>query len=135
MIFFQLFPRVRWSRKGRSSCKKKRKGYFAHKETARATILSRLHFWNAHYGLSWKRVSIRDTKSRWGSCSRIGNLNFSYRLIFLSQELLDYVVVHELCHLKEFNHSPAFWSHVAEMMPDWRERRKALRTASLDRFF
>ena len=72
-------------------------------------------------------VRISGAKTRWGSCSRKGTINFTYRLMFVPEELADYVVVHELAHLKEMNHSGRFWSVVEQVMPDYRARRKKLR--------
>ncbi len=92
--------------------------YLAHKEAAREIALARLQYFNNHYGLSWNRVAIRNQRSRWGSCSSKGNLNFNYRIIFLPEHLRDYIIVHELCHLKELNHGPDFWYLVAEQSPD-----------------
>jgi hypothetical protein len=92
--------------------------------------MARLHAYNALYRYTFKRVSIRNTKSRWGSCSEHGNLNFSYKLLFLPEPLADYIVVHELCHLQELNHSPRFWQLVAQTFPDYKERRKVLRTSA-----
>ena len=65
------------------------------------------------------RITIREQKTRWGSCSRKANLNFNWKLIRAPQEALDYVVIHELCHLYEFNHSPRFWRLVASVQPDY----------------
>lgn len=65
------------------------------------------------------RVTIREQRTRWGSCSRAGNLNFNWKLIRAPAEALDYVVVHELCHLYEFNHSPRFWRMVENVLPDY----------------
>ncbi|MCR4325328.1 MAG: M48 family metallopeptidase [Patescibacteria group bacterium] len=73
------------------------------------------------------KIFIRNQKSRWGSCSHNGNLSFNYRILFLPPYLAAYVVVHELCHLREMNHSRAFWSLVAKEIPDYASRRKALR--------
>lgn len=101
--------------------------YKTHKEATRALVHERIARWNAHYGFSFERVAIKDTKTLWGSCSRRGNLNFSYKLLFLPLELVDYVVVHELCHLKERNHAPAFWRLVAQTIPDYAQRRRELR--------
>ncbi len=101
--------------------------YAARKAEARALVLSRLEMLNVRYGFSWDRVSIRNQKTRWGSCSRKGNLSFSYRLLFLPERLRDYVIVHELCHLREFNHSPDFWALVSQTFPDYRELRARLR--------
>lgn len=101
--------------------------YETHKENARALIHDRLQYWSALYAVAYGRVAIRDQRTRWGSCSTKGNLNFNYRLVFLPIELVDYVVVHELCHLIEFNHSPAFWAHVARAFPDHEARKNILR--------
>ncbi|HEY4501522.1 MAG TPA: M48 family metallopeptidase [Candidatus Paceibacterota bacterium] len=105
------------------------KQYVKHKEQARMAVHARLSFFNAHYGHTVGRVFIKNSKSRWGSCSLQGNLNFNYKLIFLPPEVLDYVVVHELCHLREFNHSPAFWALVGQVLPNHKELRKSLRQA------
>lgn len=96
------------------------------KKKAAKIIISRLEFFNQHYNLKYKRICIRDQKTRWGSCSKAGTLNFNYRLVLLPEELLDYVVVHELCHLKEMNHSLRFWDLVAKTLPDFKSRREAL---------
>lgn len=101
--------------------------YKTHKEKARALSAARLRYWNRYYGFSWKRVSIRDQRTRWGSCSRKGNLNFSWKIAVLPEDLADYVIVHELCHLKEFNHSKKFWALVSKAIPDHAERRARLR--------
>lgn len=101
--------------------------YRKHKEAARELILSRLEHFNEMYAFIWKNVSIKNTSSRWGSCSKQGNLNFNYRLLFLPQEHADYVVVHELCHLEEFNHSEKFWKLVEKAVPDYRKLRKQMR--------
>lgn len=109
--------------------------YTEHKERARALIHERLEYWNAFYGVTYGRVAIRDQRTRWGSCSRSGNLNFSYKLYFLPLPLVDYVVVHELCHLIEFNHSAAFWEQVARAVPEYRARKALLREISLHAHF
>jgi len=105
----------------------KRSEYREHKEKARVLVTERLDFWNTRFGFRFGRVSIRNTKTRWGSCSKKGNLNFSYKLALLPIDLADYIVVHELCHLKEFNHSKNFWNLVSSAVPDYRERKKRLR--------
>ena len=74
------------------------------------------------------RISIKDTRSRWGSCSHAGNLSFSWRLILADPYVLDYVAAHEVAHLKEMNHSPAFWAEVERTYPDWKPARNWLRT-------
>ena len=102
--------------------------YLRHKEAARRIIVSRLHHHNAHYGFVWGRVAIKAQRSRWGSCSSLGNLNFNYRILFLPPHLQDYIIVHELCHLAELNHGPRFWALVAERCPEYRAHQKELRT-------
>jgi len=69
-------------------------------------------------------------KSRWGSCSTHGAITLNLNLVQASAPLIDYVIVHELCHLREFNHSPRFWALVASVIPDWKTRRKALNRGS-----
>lgn len=105
--------------------------YAEHKERARALVHARLAHWNELYGHTYKRVAIRNQRSRWGSCSSKQNLNFNYRIVFLPESLVDYIIVHELCHLAEFNHSAAFWNHVARAIPDYQERIHALRTVHI----
>lgn len=105
-----------------------RSDYLHYKEKARIIAIERLEYFSQFYSFQYKRLSIRDQKTRWGSCSGSGGLNFNYRLVFLPPELQDYLVVHELCHLKEMNHSTKFWSLVAQQIPDFRKRRKALRS-------
>ncbi len=101
--------------------------YLRLKETARIVIHERLQFYAPLCGVVYKRVAIRNQRRRWGSCSSAGNLNFSYRVAFLPVELCDYVIVHELCHLKELNHGPAFWLAVEEILPDYKLHIVAIR--------
>ena len=78
-------------------------------------------------GGTYTRITIRDQKTRWGSCSSTGTLSFNYRLMFAPPRVLDYVVVHELCHLTQMNHSRAFWDLVASVLPDYRVYRSWLK--------
>lgn len=100
---------------------------------ARAAVIipKRVRLYQSLVGENIGRICIKDVKSRWGSCSSKGNLNFNWRLVMAPIEVLDYVVVHELCHLKEMNHSKAFWALVEEILPDYKKRRKWLRNCRL----
>lgn len=103
------------------------KHYEEHKELARNLTLSRLHHFNQHYGLEWKRVAIRNQRRCWGSCSSLKNLNFNYKIIFLPEHLRDYIVVHEMCHLVHLNHGQKFWDLVSEKIPECRAYADELR--------
>lgn len=105
--------------------------YHACSGRAKQLIKSRLEYYNQFYNFTFNQLSIKRQKTRWGSCSKRGQLNFNYKLLFLSQELVDYVVVHELCHLQEMNHSRNFWSLVAKTIPDHKERRRQLKKFTL----
>ncbi len=103
------------------------KDYKKNKERAKILLKDKIDYWNKFYGFDFNKVSVRNQKTRWGSCSSKKNLSFNYRIIFLTKELQDYLVVHELCHLKYMNHSKDFWSLVAETVPDYKECTKKLR--------
>lgn len=112
---------------------RRRSEFLKHKESARQIIHQSLAHFAPLCEVKYQRVSIRNQKSRWGSCSARGNLNFNYRLIFLPAELRDYVIVHELCHLKQMNHSQSFWNEVAKVLPDYQERIKKLKIIEKNR--
>lgn len=82
---------------------------------------------NKFYNFQYNKISIRNQKTRWGSCSEKGNLNYNYKIILLPEKYADYIIVHELCHLKELNHSRKFWDLVEKTIPDYRERVKELK--------
>jgi predicted metal-dependent hydrolase len=95
--------------------------YKKYKEQARMLVHARLEYFNSFYNFSYNKVFIKNTKTRWGSCSSKGNLNFSYKIIFLDPAVQDYLIVHELCHLKELNHGSAFWSLVEQQIPEYKK--------------
>lgn len=107
--------------------KASRREYLVKKAEAFALVENKIDYFRSVYNLCPARISIRNQKTRWGSCSRKGNLNFNYRIVHLPEKYQDYVVVHELCHLKEFNHSKRFWDLVAETIPDCKKIRKEIR--------
>ena len=91
-------------------------------------IRERLAHYAPRIGVEFGRVAVRDQKSRWGSCSSRHNLNFNWKLIMAPPEVLDYVVIHELCHLIEFNHSKRFWALVESQMPEYEVWKKWLKS-------
>ncbi len=94
---------------------------------AKEQIPRRVAYFAQRMGVTYGRITIREQKTRWGSCSSKGNLNFNWKLALMPEEILDYVVVHELAHRREMNHSERFWAVVAEVLPDYRERRRQLK--------
>ena len=96
-------------------------------EIARDIFTRKTEYYACIIGVSYGRISIREQKTRWGSCSSKGNLNFNWRLILAPEEVLDYVVVHELAHRREMNHSKAFYAIVESVLPDYRKARRWLR--------
>lgn len=97
------------------------------KAQLRAAILSEAAHMADRLGVKFRRVSVRDTSSRWGSCSREGNLSFCWRLVFAPRAVLSYLIAHEVAHLREMNHSEAFWREVEKIYPDYRDAREWLK--------
>lgn len=104
-----------------------KKSYAAYKEAALRLVERKIEQYNQHYNFHYDGLRITNSKSQWGSCSAKRILSFNYRIAFLTTEQADYLIVHELCHLKEFNHSPRFWALVAEAIPDYQVARKQLK--------
>lgn len=98
-----------------------------YRQAAKEYIPKRAAYYAGLLGVDYNTITIRDQKTRWGSCSSKGNLSFSWRLILAPPKVLDYVVVHELCHRLEMNHSPRFWALVESMIPDYKTHRKWLK--------
>lgn len=101
------------------------------KEKALTIVRARVDFFNKFYKFNFKNISIKNQKTRWGSCSSKGNLNFNCRIALLAAPLADYIVVHELCHLGQMNHSKKFWDLVAQTVPDHKQHHVTLRRGGL----
>lgn len=97
------------------------------KAQARTRLRARSEAHAATLGATFSRITIRDTRSRWGSCSTSGTLSYSWRVILAPDEVLDYLAAHEAAHLREMNHSPRFWAHVKALCPDYRHWQDWLR--------
>ena len=97
------------------------------KKQAKRIIPLKVDYYSKIMGLKYGRVTITSAKARFGSCSSQGNLSFSYRLMLYPEEAIDYVVVHELAHLVELNHSDRFYKIIASVMPDYKARQKLLK--------
>ena len=95
---------------------------------ARQILCAKVAETAAKHDIPFCTISINSANSRWGSCSASGALHFPWKIVLLPEELIDYIVAHELAHRRQMNHSPAFWQEVAKICPDWKERRKALRS-------
>ncbi len=141
-IYRRRKVRRRVRRAGRMPKSPNRADYVAHKNAAREIILSRLEYFAGEYvrldpafatKMKFGRVSIRNQRSRWGSCSAQKNLNFNYRLVHLSPELRDYVIVHELCHLVELNHGRDFWVLVEKTIPNAQALSRHIRRLPMDK--
>jgi predicted metal-dependent hydrolase len=106
-----------------------RKHYFVswYKKKAYDFINQRVDFFSRMLKFQHENIRITSAKSRWGSCSEDNNLAFSFRLIMAPPNIIDYVIVHELSHIKEKNHSPKFWKRVEEVMPEYRKHRRWLK--------
>ena len=97
------------------------------REQARIFVENRLSYFNKFYNFEINRFSIKNTSTRWGSCSSKRNLNFNYKIIYLKPELADYLIVHELCHLGQLNHSKNFWALVSKTIPNYAKINQELR--------
>jgi len=105
--------------------------YLKYKDDALKFVSKRIKYFNKKYNFKFNSVNIKNQKTRWGSCSKKGNLNFNYKILLLPKNIADYIIVHELCHLKKFNHSHKFWNLVAKAIPDYLGIKKELRIKGL----
>ena len=97
------------------------------KKAAKKILTAKTDYYAQIMNLKYGRITITSAKTRFGSCSSKGNIAFSYRLMLYPEAAIDYVVVHELAHLREMNHSPAFYRVIASVLPDYKERKKLLK--------
>ena len=103
--------------------------YLKYKEEAYNLVESRINHFSKIYKFKYNKINIKNQKTRWGSCSKKGNLNFNYKIALLPSLISDYLIVHELCHLKELNHSKRFWKLVEKTIPNYRSIRGELKKA------
>lgn len=120
ILFFNGFD-------GKPATQYGKRDYAAHKEKALRLVKNKVAYFNARYGHQYNAIRIKNQRTCWGSCSKKGNLNFNFRILFLSERMQNYIIVHELCHLKELNHSKKFWHLVGESFPDYLQIKKELR--------
>ncbi|MFA6514937.1 MAG: M48 family metallopeptidase [Candidatus Paceibacterota bacterium] len=129
--FIKLNKKIKYFIRFRTRVPKRKKknsqNYLKNKGKALEIVVNRIEYFNKFYNYKWNRIFIKNQKTRWGSCSKAGNLNFNYKIALLPSKTADYIIVHELCHLKEFNHSSDFWNLVAKTIPDFKEIRKELK--------
>ena len=98
-----------------------------YRKQARTVLAERVELFVQKYGFNVKKIRISSARTRWGSCSHKGTLSFPWRLVMAPPDVIDYVVLHELCHLKEMNHSKAFWAQVQSILPDYKRQRSWLK--------
>lgn len=97
-----------------------------YKQAGRPYLEQRLNHWAEIMGISYGQLKLNSALRRWGSCTREGNINITWFLLFAPEKAIDYVLVHELCHRRQFNHSKAFWALVEQYMPDYQKQKAAL---------
>lgn len=105
--------------------------YQKFKTEARRIITERVTEINKFYNFPFQKISIRNQSSRWGSCSSSGTLSFNYKIALLPRKYTDYIIAHELCHLKEMNHSKNFWRLVGQKIPNYKEIRRELKKMAM----
>jgi len=128
-----LFSKIAYFKKfkGKPIAKYSYEDYAQYKDRAFDLAKQRVKYFSRVYGFPYNKINIKNQKTRWGSCSKKGNLNFNYRILFLPPRVQDYIIVHEMCHLKEFNHSRKFWNLVAKTFPNHKEIREELHKSGL----
>ena len=101
--------------------------YLLNKQAALDLVTEKIEEINKYYKFRFNKVSIKNQKTRWGSCSLKRNLNFNYRIIYLPESISNYIIAHELCHLKEMNHSQRFWDLISQSTPNYVDIKKELK--------
>lgn len=124
LAFFKQFE-------GKPVARYSHKDYLKYKGSAFILVQGRVNHFSNKHGYRYNKISIKNQRTLWGSCSRKANLNFNYKVVFLPEHIQDYIIAHELCHLKEFNHSKRFWRLVASVIPDYREIRSQLKKSGV----
>lgn len=117
--------------KGQAIARCSQRDYLSNRDAARMFVVERISHLNNIYQFKYNRVNIKNQKTRWGSCSKKGNLNFNYKIRYLPARISDYIIIHELCHLKEFNHSRRFWNLVEKTLPDYKYIRSQIKQYSI----
>lgn len=102
--------------------------FSTHKDEAYKLVTRKVSKWNKKLNYKYGKIAVKQLKSRWGSCSHNGSLSFNYKILFLPESLQDYVIVHELCHLRHPDHSAKFWCLVANTLPEYTELKKKIRS-------
>jgi len=136
-IAYRVSDRRRIVKEGKTLCiyapekllkgDKKKVVYAALRELAKAYLRKKIQHWSNATSTEFHQLRIKDLKSKWGSCSSLRNINLNWRLIFLPEPLIDYVVIHELMHLREMNHSSRFWNWVEKFFPSYKKAKIALK--------
>ncbi|MGC9602925.1 MAG: SprT family zinc-dependent metalloprotease [Minisyncoccia bacterium] len=124
LAFFRQF-------KGRSIARHSHQDYLNRKEEALAIVQQKVEILAKRYGFRFNRINIKNQRTRWGSCSKKGNLNFNYKVMFLPANAQEYIIAHELCHLKEFNHSKRFWGLVSKIVSNYSKIKSELKKSGL----
>lgn len=101
--------------------------YQKYRITAKQILEERIQYWGRITAIDYNRITIRDQKTRWGSCSSLGNINLNYKLILLPHTVADYIIIHELCHRVHMHHKAEFWSLLASFVPDYKTQISWLR--------
>lgn len=104
-----------------------RSHYLKQKSKVEVLVRERLNHFNSFYNFKINGISVKNQSTRWGSCSSKGNLNFNYKIIYLTKSQQDYIVVHELCHLEQMNHSRNFWELVSQTLPNYKKIKKEIK--------